>query len=228
MLETPHFQLMVQFRYEQSIYWYIWKKIFLCHHFSNPHSPHTILKQKWFKNFSHINCLAFFKVTTTVQDVGDVDLNIWHRTRSDGLIVKSQETYKTVIDIYSLFHCNYNSSAEHLLWSAIEDIFCIYSTSLLHSSDHKLCGWMKAKVNKCSLSWVLNCLGFSILFQQTWEMVNYFSTLMRRKLFLQSRSMLVHSQRISVSISILVVIPAMSQHVFLSCVKLYLNDIETG
>lgn len=70
---------------------------------SNPHPPPTILKQKWFKNFSHINCLEFFKVTTTVQDVGDVDLNIWHRTRSDVLIVKSQETYKTVVDIYSLF-----------------------------------------------------------------------------------------------------------------------------
>lgn len=70
---------------------------------SNPQPPPTILKQKWFKNFSHINCLEFFKVTTTVQDVGDVVLNIWHSTRSDGLIVKSQETYKTVVDIYSLF-----------------------------------------------------------------------------------------------------------------------------
>lgn len=36
------------------------KKIYVT--ISNPHPPPTILKQKWFKNFSHINWLAFSKL----------------------------------------------------------------------------------------------------------------------------------------------------------------------
>lgn len=125
--------------------------------------------------------MEFFKVTTTVQNFGDVVLNIWHRTRSDGLIGKSQETYKTVVDIYSLFTIVIIIVVLSIYYGRQQSL--IYFLYIIHpycnrATINYAAEW-KAKVNKCSLSWVwivwdfpcsFNGLGkWWTIFPPTWD-----------------------------------------------------------